>query len=250
MEVQRYLDRIGYTGGTEPNVENLTNILRCHLETVPFENSEMYKNPKEMSLKPEDLYDKVVNRHMGGVCFELNGLFNWLMTQLGYQVYPVSVRISMFPGMPSPILHQGNVAVIDGKKYFCDVGFGGPGPKGILAMDVEGVQIVDGEPFKVGRDGDYSVIFRQHEGEFTPILRYVDAPTELADYPVLFYYISNYPTSRFVTHRTVNLCRPDGYLAISENEFSGKRGDEKFRIVLETEEEVKAIMEKEFGLKI
>ena len=124
MQIQAFFDRIGYTGTAEPTLSNLQQIVRCHLETVPFENTSFHKNPREMSLKPEDLYDKVVNRRLGGVCFELNGLFNWLLNEIGYQVYPVSVRISMFPGFPAPITHQGNVAVIDGKKYYCDVGFG------------------------------------------------------------------------------------------------------------------------------
>ena len=226
MQIQAFFDRIGYTGTREINLANLQQITRCHLETVPFENSTFYKNPHDVPLTIDFQYDKVVNRRLGGVCFELNGLFNWLLTQIGYEVYPVSVRISMFPGFPTPISHQGNVVVIDGKKYYCDVGFGGPGPKGVLAMDEEGVQIIDGEPFKVEHDGVTSIILRMHEGEFTPILRYVDLPSDPADFPILFYYFCANPNSRFVTHRTVNLCRPDGYLAISENEFSGTRGDE------------------------
>lgn len=248
MQIQAFFDRIGYTGTRELTLSNLQQIVRCHLETVPFENSAFYKNPHEMSLKPEDLFDKVVNRRLGGVCFELNGLFNWLLNQIGYEVYPVSVRISMFPGFPSPITHQGNVVVLDGKKYYCDVGFGGPGPKGVLAMDEEEIQIIDGEPFKVEHDENYSIILRKHEGEFTPILRYVDVPSDPADFPILFFYFCANPTSRFVTHRTVNLCLPDGYLAINENEFTGKRGGEKFQRVLETEEEIKEVMAKEFGL--
>ena len=116
-------------------------------------------------------------------------------------------------------------------------------------MDESEVQVIDGEPFLVKHDGVQSIILRMHEGEFTPILRYVDLPSDPADFPILFYFFCANPTSRFVTHRTVNLCLPDGYLAISENEFSGRRGDEKFRRILETEEEVKEVMEREFGLK-
>lgn len=250
MQIQAFFDRIGYTGDTSLTLSNLQQLVRCHLETVPFENNAFYNNPREMSLKPEDLYDKVVNRRLGGVCFELNGLFHWLLNEIGYKVYPVSVRISMFPGMPAAITHQGNVVVLDGRRYYCDVGFGGPGPKGVLDMDEEAVQVIDGEPFRVTHEGVQSIIHRMYEGEFTPILRYTDVPSDPADFPILFYFFCANPNSRFVTHRVVNLCLPDGYLAISENEFSGCRGGEKFRRVLETEDEVKAVMEKEFGLKL
>ena len=38
MDIQAYFRRIGYTGTAEPTLSSLAAILRCHLETVPFEN--------------------------------------------------------------------------------------------------------------------------------------------------------------------------------------------------------------------
>ena len=49
--MERYLERIGYTGDRSPNRENLTRLLRCHLETVPFENLDFWQNPRQLPLQ-------------------------------------------------------------------------------------------------------------------------------------------------------------------------------------------------------
>ena len=76
--MEQYLARIGYTGDRTPSLENLTRLVRCHLETVPFENLSFWHNPCQMPLDVPALYDKVVTRRRGGVCCELaaegNGL--------------------------------------------------------------------------------------------------------------------------------------------------------------------------------
>lgn len=247
MQIDRYMSRIGYTGDLTPNLENLTKILRCHLETVPFENLSFYKNPRQMPLDTESLFDKVVNRRMGGVCFELNGLFCTLLEELGYDCIPVSVRI-LLAGGPGAITHQGNVARINGREYYCDVGFGGPGPKGIIDMDETEVQIIDGEPFRVEREDPYVTIFRMHEGQFVPILKFVNLPSDRGDFPILLYFFTAHPQSHFVTSRIVNLCRPDGSLALTDKQFTIRRNGEVIRRDLETEEEVAQVLATEFGL--
>ena len=71
MDLQALFDRIGYTeGGTD--TERLIRLHRCYATHVPFENIDVY-NDKDISLKTEDLFDKIVTRHRGGYCFEMNG---------------------------------------------------------------------------------------------------------------------------------------------------------------------------------
>ena len=44
MDIQAYFDRIGYVGNYDLTVENLTALIRQHMETVPFENLDCYPN--------------------------------------------------------------------------------------------------------------------------------------------------------------------------------------------------------------
>ena len=80
MDVQKYLDRIGFKGNIEVSLKCLTNLQNCHQSNVPFENLDVVTG-REKVLKVEDLYDQIVERRRGGWCHELNGLFSWLLSQ-------------------------------------------------------------------------------------------------------------------------------------------------------------------------
>ena len=245
--MEQYLARIGYTGDRTPNLENLSRILRCHLETVPFENLDFWHDPKPLSIQIPDLYDKVVVRRRGGVCCELNTIFCWLLQQLGYDAYPVMVRILMRPGH-NPICHECVIVVLDGKKYYCDVGFGGPGPKGLVCLEEDGVQHVFGEDFTANRDGIHVYINASMDGTFRPLLQLLDIPATEADFEVILFFFTAHPKGHFVNLRTVNLCQPDGYLALTGNTVTGLRNGEKFHREI-PEEEIPELLATEFGLR-
>ncbi len=250
MEIQTFLDRIRYDGTHCPALENLRALIRCHLQSVPFENLDFYSKPKEVSLTLEDLYDKVVTHHRGGVCFELNGLMHWALGELGYERYPVSVRI-LLPGEESaPITHQGNIVVLDGVKYYCDVGFGGPGPKGVLSLEDSRIQIIDGDCFRAVKKGVQYHIFRKTEDLWIPLLIFADIPSDLRDFEMLLYYFTVNPQSYFVRHRIVNLSTPAGSLALTDNTFTKRENGQVLRRELTNEEEVRHILDVEFGLNL
>ncbi|MBR2047979.1 MAG: arylamine N-acetyltransferase [Oscillospiraceae bacterium] len=246
--MERYLERIGYTGDRSPNRENLTRLLRCHLETVPFENLDFWQNPRQLPLQIDALYDKVVTRRRGGVCCELNTIFCWLLRELGYEAYPVLVRIFMGPA-PHPLSHECVIVVLDGKKYYCDVGFGGPGPKGLVCLEEAGVQTVFGSEFTVTRDGIHFCIHGNMDGTFQPLLQLLDIPATEADFGIVLYFFTAHPDALFVNQRTINLCQPDGgYLALTGNTFTGRRGGESIRREV-PEAEIPALLKQEFGLE-
>ena len=248
MDIQVYFDRIGYTGTRDLTVENLTLLIRQHLETVPFENLDCYPNGHPLSNAPERLYEKIVLNRRGGICFELNGLLFQLLKALGYDCHSVAVRIPRPDGI-APISHQGVVVTLDGKQYYCDVGFGGPGPKGALPLDADPVQTVDGEPFRVIRDGISVRIQRHHQDDWRDILLYADVPYIPEDFSGMLYHFSMAPDSYFVVQRLVNLCvKGGGSLALTDNRFTARRDGTVIQMELKDEEEVREVLAKEFGL--
>lgn len=248
MDIQAYFDRIGYTGTSSPTRSNLERILRLHLETVPFENLDCCYSGRALSNEPGVLFDKVVRRRRGGVCFELNGLFYALLQAMGYDCHAVAVRLP-HPGDTAPICHEAVVAVIDGKQYYCDVGFGGPGPKGLLPLDEDPVQYIDGQAFRVSRDGIHVSIDRLHEGSWEPTICYADLPCIWEDFTGPLYYFTHSPESWFVIQRIVNLCLPDGgSLALTNDQFTVRRNGQVIRRQLNGEEEVTKVLQEEFGL--
>lgn len=135
------------------------------------------------------------------------------------------------------------------KKYYCDVGFGGPGPKGLVCLDEDGVQEVYGEHYRCRWDGAVCTIAKDMDGQWAPLLQLIDAPCTQADFEVLLYYFTAKPDAHFVQNRAVNLCLPEGYLALNGNVFSGKRDGQSFRREV-PEEEIPGLLKQEFGLVI
>ncbi|GCC43583.1 hypothetical protein chiPu_0027380 [Chiloscyllium punctatum] len=129
MDTSEYLSRIGYRGATEPSLENLKAIHQQHLLAVPFGSLAIHCG-EHIELVLPAVYQKVVIQRRGGFCYELNGLFSWLLQGLGYQVQLVSgrVRNSFTQRLGPPRDHLLLlVRVGEGGEHchwLCDVGFG------------------------------------------------------------------------------------------------------------------------------
>jgi len=52
---------------------------------VPFEKLDIHLG-LAIKLDEEHLFEKIVTQRRGGFCYELNGLFAWMLRGLGFQV--------------------------------------------------------------------------------------------------------------------------------------------------------------------
>ena len=91
-EAEEYFTRINYTGSKEPTVEVLTELHRCHILYVPFENLSVYGKEK-IELSKEWLFEKIARRHRGGFCFELNKMFSFLLNYLGFEYTTLAASV-------------------------------------------------------------------------------------------------------------------------------------------------------------
>lgn len=124
-QVSAYLDRINITGPLKPDADSLRRLHSAHLHTVPFENLSIHLH-EDMSLNTLALYDKIVTRHRGGFCYELNGLFAAALETIGYRVQRHSARtFSPDRGFSPPMDHLAlRVTDTAGDTWLADVGFG------------------------------------------------------------------------------------------------------------------------------
>ena len=133
-----YAQRIGMEWPLTPDLPTLDRIVFQHQCTVPFENLEAYAQQRTPSLEIPVLYDKVVRQKRGGYCFELNALLCAFLQGAGYDAWSVSCRILRGKDFIPPMLHRGVLVRLDGKLYYCDVGYGGPQPAAhVLAGDID-----------------------------------------------------------------------------------------------------------------
>ena len=236
FDVNAYLARIGAERPQALTPQSLQKLVRAHLEQVPFENLELTENQTQPSLEPEALFQKVVLHRRGGYCFELNKLFYLLLRSLGYDCHCVGVRCIMGRTEPRSISHRGIVVRFGEERWYCDVGFGGRGPKGILDLGNPAVQECCYERFRVlSEDGQY-VIVR-------------DEPYLDVDFEVLNGYYWAYPTSPFRCKRAVYRCTEDGWLGLRGDTYlTFRQGVYREQDV--SREKANVLLETQFGLHI
>ena len=91
--VAEYLERMAYDGPTDPTEETLRRLHHAHLLAVPFENLDIHLD-RPIVLDVDALFEKVVRRRRGGFCYELNGLFGWLLGELGFDATMIGRGVS------------------------------------------------------------------------------------------------------------------------------------------------------------
>lgn len=85
MDIDAYLRRIDYAGPLAPDLATLRGLHRAHLLAVPYENLDVQLG-RPLTPNPQDAFDKIVGRHRGGWCYEMNGVFGLALEALGFRV--------------------------------------------------------------------------------------------------------------------------------------------------------------------
>lgn len=119
--ISGYLDRIDYHGSTAPCAETLCALHRAHISHVPFENLELLGEHFEPNLDRNFLFDRIVTRRHGGVCYELNTAFYSLLTAMGFDAYQISGSVQ--PG-ENLFSHVATLVCFPEGRWLVDVGFG------------------------------------------------------------------------------------------------------------------------------
>lgn len=154
MDIETYLARINLPSPPEPTLSGLKRLHRAHLLAVPFENLEVQLGRRVGTALPP-IYEKIVENRRGGWCYEMNGLFGWALSELGFRVTRLAGGV-----MRSSLgeAQVGNHLVLrvdlDEGPVFADVGFGS-GPIEPFAIAPRSF-MSHGFPYSLSRaDGDY-----------------------------------------------------------------------------------------------
>lgn len=253
-ERDAYLKRIGYGEKIKTDRECLDSLMQHQLCSIPFENLESFTEGRIPSLESDAVYEKIVVRKRGGYCFELNKLFCELLDKLGFQVFPVAVRILWKKDKLPPALHRATIVTLDDGIYYCDVGYGGPGPKSPVKLENSIHRERDGE-FRVTLKPDNTngeiLVERKKEERFLPLLRFALHPAEEADFETMNYYCAKSPNVLFTQKRVVSICKPEGSVALTGDVLTIRKEDGSMETkVSRSEETVRRWLDFYFGLKI
>lgn len=249
MDVTAYLDRIHYRGSLEPNYETLRNLQLAHLYSVPFENLNIHiKEP--IVLTDEWLYEKIVVKRRGGFCYELNGLFCWLLRLLGFDVKMLSAGVVNERGEFGPDFDHLTLMVTLDEVYLADVGFGRSFLEPMLLGSREPQPQIDGSVYRLIENNDVLILQSQSEAnDWASQYRFTLAPYTYADYEEMCVWQQTSPESHFVKNRICTLLTTDGRVTLSSNRFIKTVGGEKEEKILE-DEEVSNVLKEVFGIEL
>ena len=148
MNVQAYLDRIGYRGAVRPDLSVLVALQQTHVCAVPFENLDVQLG-RPVTTAVEDAYEKIVGKNRGGWCYEQNGLFGWVLEQIGFDVTRIAAAVMRQDRGDASLADHLCLLVTTPESsttYLVDVGFGGSLLEPIQLMEDEHAQA----PFRLG----------------------------------------------------------------------------------------------------
>lgn len=123
MDLRRYLDRIGFEGAPRADLDALTRIHRGHLNSIPYENLDVLLGRK-LDFDLDRIFDKLVTRHRGGWCYEMNGLMSWALEEIGFKLTRMAGGVHR-THLGDFIIGNHLVLLVHlDQDYLADVGFG------------------------------------------------------------------------------------------------------------------------------
>jgi N-hydroxyarylamine O-acetyltransferase len=216
LDLDAYLDRVGYEGDRSPTLASLRGLQRGHVTSIPFENLEIFLG-RPIPLGVEALQDKIVRRRRGGYCFEHTELFAAALERFGFSFTALSARVLLGSEDLRSTTHALVLVEADGGRWICDVGFGS-GPLEPLEF-TDGAEAEQGgwayrlERQATSLDGLPGVEqWAMHDRRPDGWLRrhvFALAPSYHADYDLANYYVSNHERSPFTGRAYAQRYTPD-----------------------------------------
>lgn len=244
--LQDYLRRIAYDGEARADLATVSALMGHHLQAIPFENLDV-RAGRPISLRPEDIVDKIVRRRRGGYCYEVNGLFAMALTALGVDYRFVGCRPMTYPAR-RPRTHMALLARLEGEDWLCDVGFGSYGMRAPMRLGDVGEIRQGHDLFQLAPadHGEY-VLRAWVEGVWANQYGFDLAHHEWVDFLPANWLNSTHPETLFTRHRIAMRQTPEGRVILFDDRLKTvERGVTTEREV--TPEELPTLLLEGFGL--
>lgn len=251
MNAGEYLSRIGQTGAASPSDAFLARLQEAHLRSVPFENLDIHRGvPIILDLRR--LYEKVVVRRRGGFCYELNGLFHWLLKELGFRAAMISARVydPEKKAFGPEFDHMAVLVETDSGQWLADVGFGEFSMRPLrIAFDAP--QTDPAGLFTLEEPGDGTLrVCRWSEGEraYVPQYDFTTRSRRLEHFVGMCMHQQTSPESHFTKKRVCSMATPSGRITLSGDTLIVTTGGRREETPVRGEESFTSALKDHFGI--
>ncbi len=243
-----YLSRLGAVRPPSLDEAVLARLHVAHLERVPFENLDIALG-RPLALDIESLYDKIVRRRRGGFCYELNGLFAWLLEGLGFEVERLEARV-WSDGRPGPEFdHLALRVIVDRRPWLADVGFG---DSFVEPLPWSGPEVEQrGTRYRLRESGGRTLLERRADGgEWRPQYDLSGVPRELSDFEPMCRYQQTSPESIFTRKAVCTRLTTDGRLTWANGRRISTRGGERAERPVREPSHLAEVLRDDFGVEL
>lgn len=253
MDLPTYLARIRYPKSIQRDVETLKGLHLAHMLNVPFENLDIgLKRP--IRLGEEDLWKKIVVQRRGGFCYELNGMFAWLLKQIGFNVTYLNARVYNREGkLGIAFDHLALLVQIPGKtgRWLADVGFGDSFNEP-LNFEERGEQGQGLRSYRLEEVGDgFCVWQKNYDGSWERQYFFDLQPRMFpGDYESACAYHQTSPKSSFTRGSIISRATPNGRVSLEDDHLILTENGRRSERPLQNKDEYYALLKQYFGITL
>lgn len=198
--LQTYLNQLGL-GSPFLNIDFVEQLQSRHLAEFSFSSINAMGNDF-LSLDEEVLFNRLIEKRLGGYCFEHNKIAYLALLALGFQARPVLARVLLNGTTTNPRTHRLTLVTVGNCEYLVDVGFGVKAPVKPLPINENGRVNQGCHEYEIQRNNNHIVVSMLRPEKVT--LYEVDLTVvNEEDCNVAHFYSHQYPAASFVNNLVV-----------------------------------------------
>ncbi len=219
----------------------------AHIQNIPFETLDLFlKRPFKLTF--EELYAKIVSRQRGGYCYELSGLFSFLLDNLGFDVSIHNAQLFDLQGNCLPKSQHMVLIVKLEKRWIADVGYGN-GFLEPLLLDHPHPQIQGHRTFRCIHSDSSYIVQEQIGMIWHPLYIFTLQEKNLSDFEERNQFHQTNPSSVFFGKRICMVANSNESLELVGNKFIrtiGAQSETETHFI--PEQEIADLLKSAFGI--
>lgn len=211
VSLNRYFERIGFTGSIAPTMATLEQIVALQAATIPHESFGAVLGEPH-GLDQASLEARLVSARRGGTAFELNTLLMRVLQALEFEVEccVASRLVGRDVDAGAPLDHMVLLVEVAGAALLVDAGLGALTPTGPLRLEPWVEQATAHEPCRLIDIGDARFdVELLRGGDWLKLLRFSPQPVEFDMLATMHEALSSGPDSPLRAHLVAGLAAPE-----------------------------------------
>jgi N-hydroxyarylamine O-acetyltransferase len=250
FNIDAYFERINYKGGTSVSEDTLHDLHVSHTLNVPFENLDVfYKKP--ILLDVNALFQKIVRNRRGGYCFEMNGIFSYVLHKLGFNVTNLLARGTMDGINYTAKTHQALLVKIGERNWLADVGYGNEGIMAPLLLQENTDQNQFAHTYRIVRNPKFGYdLHKKTDNKYNCLYAFTLEECLPMDFLMSNHFTATHPDSFFLKMRMCTMPTKKGRITLTDNYFKTTENGKVTETPVVNDNEFNTILNKYFKLEL